>query len=146
MKVKAVIIGGDALGAKLKALSRNSLKDDKDNVIVGFTQNYAVHVHENLHSAHKVGQAKYLETAYKKMMPLTFSLVAQIYQISGSIVKGLLVAGLRIQREAQKLTPVDTGALKASAYTAREKKSAAIINKAQARAWERQEQAKWNRS
>ncbi len=31
--------------------------------------------------------------------------------------QGLLVAGLRLQREAMQLCPVDTGALRASAFT-----------------------------
>lgn len=34
-----------------------------------------------------------------------------------AFAKGLLKAGLWLQREAQQLTPVDTGALKSSAYT-----------------------------
>jgi hypothetical protein len=34
-----------------------------------------------------------------------------------SLLQGLLACGLRIQREAQKRVPVDTGALKSSAFT-----------------------------
>jgi hypothetical protein len=41
----------------------------------------------------------------------------QIEQIKGDVLAGLLEAGLFIQRAAQERVPVDTGNLKASAYT-----------------------------
>ena len=37
-----------------------------------------------------------------------------------SLTKACIVACLRIQREAMKIVPIDTGALRASAYTAKE--------------------------
>jgi hypothetical protein len=140
---KQVVVGEKALKYKLLGLAKKY--DQKDDVVVGFTQNYAIHVHENLHSAHKVGQAKYLETAYKMILPEIKGIVKAILKVGGSLTKGLLIAGLRIQREAQKLTPVDTGALKASAYTARERNSTAAILRAKGRGWEKMEQVKWMR-
>lgn len=41
----------------------------------------------------------------------------QIAQIGGDIAGGLMAAGLLVQADAQKHVPVDTGNLKASAYT-----------------------------
>lgn len=43
----------------------------------------------------------------------------EIQGIENRSMKGLMKAGLRIQRESQKLAPVLTGNLKASAYTRR---------------------------
>jgi hypothetical protein len=45
------------------------------------------------------------------------NLEVQIKGIKGRSMAGLWEAGLQIQRVAQKRTPVDTGNLKASAYT-----------------------------
>lgn len=44
---------------------------------------------------------------------------AKINEIRGVTIGGLLAGGLVVQREAQKRVPVDTGNLRASAYTRR---------------------------
>ena len=104
------------------------------DVIVGFSQNYAVFVHENLEARHKTGkQAKYLTSALKKVWPAIPYIVRQITKKGQSISKGLLVAGLRIQREAQKVVPIDTGALRASAYTTYESTHDAVASSAHMR-------------
>lgn len=91
----------------------------QEDVIVGFTQSYAMHVHENLMAQHKEGKsAKYLLKAARMIWPLVPKIVSKIVQEGHTITKGLIVAGLRIQREAQLIVPIDTGALRASAYTA----------------------------
>lgn len=41
----------------------------------------------------------------------------EVGQIKGRTMAGLMEAGLKIQRSSQKRVPVDTGNLKASAYT-----------------------------
>lgn len=41
----------------------------------------------------------------------------EIGKIKGRTIQGLLKAGLLVQGDAQRQTPVDTGALKSSAYT-----------------------------
>lgn len=48
---------------------------------------------------------------------ITDNLNREVSQIEGASMKGLMKAGLRIQRGSQQLTPVATGNLKASAYT-----------------------------
>jgi hypothetical protein len=45
------------------------------------------------------------------------NLNAQIAQIKGDVLAGLMEAGLQVQRAAQQRVPVQTGNLKASAYT-----------------------------
>lgn len=100
------------------------------SVTVGFTQTYGIYVHENLESSHKQGkQAKFLEQPARELgsSGVLAGLTAEVVKAGKPLEKGLLVAGMRLQREAMKLTPIDTGALRASAFTAptREEDSAA---------------------
>ena len=115
------IEGVGSLLTKLKKME--NLPAIKD-VLVGYTAEYAVFVHENLEASHKVGQAKFLEEPARKLIP---ELALEIRKIMSeekdptklglTIQRALLVAGLRLQRESQELVPVDTGNLKASAFT-----------------------------
>ena len=89
----------------------------KPSVTVGFSQNYAIYVHENLEVHHPVGQAKYLEQPAREMGKELGQITAEVIKNGGTVEEGLLVAGLELQRAAQELTPVDTGALKSSAFT-----------------------------
>jgi len=138
MAKKPKIEGADKLLAQLKALERKSRKDNNLGVIVGYTANYALSVHENLEmklkgqprkKPHKGrywdpqgrGQSKYLEQPYRENRSRIYNQVVQIMRASGSLQKALLVAGLFLQRISQRLVPVDTGNLKASAFTRIEK-------------------------
>lgn len=101
----------------------------KNSVIVGYTANYALHVHENKkmqenREARGVTkrQWKFLEKPAREL-----SNSGEIQRIvnaavagGASLEDGLLLAGLRIQRESMKLVPIDTGNLRASAFTRRE--------------------------
>lgn len=90
------------------------------SVTVGFTMNYAVHVHENLASHHVVGQAKYLEQPARQLSNSgkLGQIIRKTHEATGSLRTGLFAAGIELQGEAQRLTPVDTSALKSSAFTA----------------------------
>lgn len=90
-------------------------------VVVGFTQNYALYVHENLQARHPVGQAKFLEQPARQLKNVLPRQVAAMLKSGYTLPQALIIAGMRLQREAQMLTPVDTGALRASAFTKREK-------------------------
>jgi hypothetical protein len=106
---------------KLKELkTKYSDVGEKPTVVVGFTQQYAVFVHEDLEAYHAVGQAKYLEQPARELGSIIGELVGKVIKKGGTFIQGLLIGGLRLQREAQLLTPVDTSALKASAFTATE--------------------------
>lgn len=110
---------------KVKAmLERKKLPDPRPVVVVGFTQNYALPVHEDLEAHHDVGQAKFLEQPARELADELRDTTAKVYAKTGSLEQGLLIAGLRLQREAQKLVPVKYGALKGSAFTALEKDAA----------------------
>jgi predicted nucleic-acid-binding protein len=115
------IQGLQELKRKLAKLQRQADKDGEASVVVGFTQSYAVHVHENKESHHEVGQAKYLEQPAREKAKELGRIVQEAYSKGSTLEKSLLLAGYRLQREAQQLTPVDTGALRASAFIALEK-------------------------
>lgn len=128
------VVGIEAVNAKLRALANRSMSKDNGVVIVGYTQRYAVYVHE-VPAQHKEGKEwKYLESVVRRLSNEIVRIVEGVYRATNSITKGLLVAGLRIQRESMQIVPIDTGALRASAYTDLESQAAAAASAAQARA------------
>lgn len=89
----------------------------KVSVAVGYTQSYAIYVHEDLNARHPVGQAKFLEHPFRANRAKYTSLVHEAIQKGRTLAEALLLAGLALQRDSQLLVPVDTGALKNSAFT-----------------------------
>lgn len=86
----------------------------KVEVVVGYTQSYALEVHERVDIPHKNGkQAKYLEGPARTYEREIVALVNSEKELKD----GLLKAGLFLQRVSQEVVPVDTGALRASAFT-----------------------------
>lgn len=65
-------------------------------------------------------QAKFLEEPARTYRKAMAKIVVDVTRATGSMMKGLLFAGLRLQRESQKLVPVETGNLKGSAFTEKE--------------------------
>ncbi len=86
-------------------------------VRVGYTQSYAVYVHENLEAHHPNGQAKFLEQPLRTMKDELAGIVVDTMKSGGSLEEGMILAGLRLQSASQELVPVDTGALRRSAFT-----------------------------
>lgn len=125
------------LTAKLKAKAAKAAAAGKESVVVGFCTSYALFVHENMTASHKSGkQAKFLEGPARRLVN-DGTLAAQIrdnVKAGMGVPDALLVAALTVQREAQKVTPVDTGALRASAFTAKESEAASAIEAAADRA------------
>ena len=127
---------------KLSVREKRAAVEGKASVTVGFTQRYAIYVHEDLEAAHTNGQAKYLEQPARELSNsgelgrLVAETVERLKNKEGALEKGLVVAGLRIQREAQKLAPVDTGALKNSAFTSLTKDEDSAADAALARSQE----------
>ncbi len=83
---------------------------------VGFTQRYALWVHE-VQARHVVGQWKYLETPARQKTREMARMIETALKSNIPLMQALMFAGLNLQRAAQLLTPVDTSALKASAFT-----------------------------
>jgi hypothetical protein len=63
------------------------------------------------------GQAKFLETPLRTERDVLARIVIQALARGQPLSVALFLAGLRLQRESQRLVPVDTGNLKASAFT-----------------------------
>jgi len=110
------IEGLHKLEAKLKEMA-TAYGPTKVGVQVGYTQTYAIHVHEK-QASHKVGQAKYLEQPAREYQGTIAAIIAKAIKKGKTLEQAMLLGGLRLQRESQKLVPVDTSALKASAFTA----------------------------
>lgn len=115
------IEGVERVIAKLK-FSEQQAKNDNESAVVGYTQSYAIYVHENLDAHHAEGkQAKFLETPARELAPELARIVADTYKKTKSMSKGLLVAAFRLLRASQEIVPIDTGALKASGFASYQK-------------------------
>ncbi len=110
------IEGVNAVRRVLAKLMRIARREDKVSVVVGYTTNYAVYVHET----HKT-KPKFLETPAREMQRKLATIVRTTRRHGGTLEDGLLLAGHALQRASQKLVPVDTGNLKGSAFTEVEK-------------------------
>ncbi len=88
------------------------------SVIVGYTAEYSIFVHENLEASHKTGkQAKFLETPARQNQDVYAAIVAKALKQGEKSDGALLLAGLKLQTDSQRLVPVDTGNLRGSAFT-----------------------------
>ena len=105
------------------------------SVVTGFTAGYALSVHENLEmrgagkprrSGHGlywdpqgIAGPKFLENPARELSNSgeLSRILTSLVRSGKTVMQGLLACGLRIQREAQQRVPVDTGVLKASAFT-----------------------------
>lgn len=105
----------------LKKVVRDYTKNGtKVSVITGYTQKYALKVHETKRN-YKVGQWKYLETPARTERKKMGQLAVQAAKKGLPLIDCLVPAGIWLQRVSQnKYCPVDTSALKASAFTAKE--------------------------
>lgn len=113
--MKVTVEGGKNLETNLAA-RLTKYGSSNPVVVVGFTQKYAIYVHE-VAAYHKVGQWKYLETPARQLRSALKDIIKRALAAGTTMEQALLLAGLRLQRAAQQLTPVDTSALKASAFT-----------------------------
>lgn len=115
----------DGLKAVKTVLEELQDEATKDQVtyVVGYTQNYALAVHENPTSARsqKRGKSnKYLEKPARNDEQNIARVVRETYEQTKSLDQALMVGGLYLQRISQEIVPIDTGALRVSAFTAHE--------------------------
>lgn len=66
---------------------------------------------------HTVGQAKFLEQPARAMSAQLSETVVGALRSGKTMAQALLLAGLKLQAASQRLCPVDTGNLRASAFT-----------------------------
>ena len=107
----------EGLKEVIAALKAKDKHGRAGRVVVGYSAEYAVHVHENLEVYHRVGQAKYLEQPARQYAGEISKLVRDALAKGFTLVQALFMGGLRLQRESQLLVPVDTGYLRSSAFT-----------------------------
>lgn len=108
----------ERLGQVIRKLRNLARRHEKTSVKVGYTAQYAVYVHENLEANHpNGGQAKFLEQPAREMREELGAGVRRDMRAGMTLQQALLRAGLKLQAASQQLVPVDTGALRASAFT-----------------------------
>jgi hypothetical protein len=108
------------LKSKLEKLTDKYRSKGEDSVVVGYTANYAVYVHERP-AKHAPGkQWKFLEQPARRLGGVLGGIIAKSLQGGAKLLQSLYLAGMRLQRESQQIVPVDTGNLRGSAFTVRE--------------------------
>jgi hypothetical protein len=131
MAFTGYIKGVKSLLRNLETLKRVADHERSDSVEVVYTSRYAVYVHENPEMKLKgkprpsglgnywgpEGQSKFLIGPAYSMVPELRRIIAKVYTATGSLTKGLLLAGLRLQSASQKVVPVEHSNLRASADT-----------------------------
>lgn len=128
------------LMAKLDRKVAQAITDSEVSAVVGFTAAYALYVHENMEiwppgmrlrgqprpkgrgyfwDPQGKAQPKFLEQPARQLAGngTLGSIIVQVLRSGKTVAMALLTAGLRLQREAMELVPVDTGNLRASAFT-----------------------------
>ena len=118
----ARIEGMDGLMNVFRRLTVDARKDGQASVVVGYTARYGLWVHENLQNRHPVGAAKFLETPARQLSSdgTLAKIISNATRRGVELGTALVLAGLRLQRASQQMCPVDTGAMRASAFTRRD--------------------------
>lgn len=114
------VLGMRSLRDNLQKRLRKAGKGTKAgtaSVIVGYTQEYAIYVHENLEAYHEVGNAKFLEIPFREIEPDVPSILRKSIAAGMTLPQALLALGLKVQRTSMEQVPIDTGALRSSAFT-----------------------------
>ena len=109
------------LESKLQQLSGKYGSSNQVSATVSQSAQYAIYVHEDLEAGHNVGEAKFLEKAALRNKDKVAERVTKMLPTT-KMSLALYSSALLIQRDSMKLTPVDTGNLKASAQTEIEKR------------------------
>lgn len=112
---------------RIEAMERSIPKSRHITVEVGYAQPYAMIVHESEEMEHKHGgQSAFLLSVRKEFERLLSETVKRVFVRTKDISQALLVAGNQLKRLAQGRTPVDTGALRMSAWVGLEGTDAQI--------------------
>jgi len=97
---------------------KNAFRKKKLVVLVGYTANYAIYVHEATNARFKAPGtgAKFLENSLRIHADACVALVKSALLREVDFHTALYFAGLRLQRESIKVTPIDTGNLRGSSF------------------------------
>lgn len=107
------------VGRLRKVFADKRRKATDVSVDVGYTANYAFFVHEMVNAVFKAPgtQAKFLEQPARELQSKLGKIIETEMSKGRSLEQALLIAGLFLQAASQKICPIDTGNLKASAFT-----------------------------
>lgn len=140
-------MGVEGINAVRRVLAILRKKYQNCSAVTGYTQSYALAVHESVGMVLKgqprpsprkgfywdpQGQAyaKYLERPARENSTLIGDIARKAVMAGFSFEQGLVMGALFLQRISQLHVPVEMGALKASAFTATEKKADAAARAA----------------
>ena len=115
--VSVAVSGVKKLVSQLRARAAKARTDFGARVAVGYSASYAARVHEDLEAYHRTGQAKFLEQPARTLTKKLSAVVVEQLARKRTFGQAALTAGLLLQRESQKLCPVNTGHLRSSAFT-----------------------------
>ena len=122
------------VAAKLKKMANEAAQAQKLSCVIGYTAAYALFVHECVDEVLRgiprpapskglfwdpqgKAESKFLEGPAREFEKVIAEIVAKTFQETGKLGKSLYMGGLFLQRQSMKRVPVDTGNLKASAFT-----------------------------
>ena len=115
------------LKTKLERLQNKYVGSETPSVVVGYTANYAIYVHERP-ARHAPGkQMKFLEQPARQLSGELGNIITTAIEGGSKLLPALYLAGSRLQRESQEIVPIDLGNLKGSAFTAKEDDLMSVI-------------------
>ena len=116
MKSKIKLTG---VGRLKKTFDTARKKAESSSVIVGYTANYAIYVHEMVGANFKRpgSQAKFLEQPAREMKGDLVKQIERDLANGMDMSDALKEAGLKLQRASMEICPVDEGNLRESAFT-----------------------------
>lgn len=105
------------LEMKLKGQPRDPrLRANKSGRRVNPPRNRQVNPQGLYWDPHGIGQSKFIETPMRQHQGNMAKIVENAMRAGSTLLKALILAGMFLLRESQKLVPVDTGNLKASGF------------------------------
>lgn len=104
----------------IKRMQEQVRKTEKAAVVVGFSQRYAVFVHEHIpaNATYRVGQSKFLESTSRLFAEVLAQDIANGVKAGRPLLEVLLETGNVLLNATKDITPMDTGALRESGFVA----------------------------
>lgn len=107
--------GVERFQRKLQVLSKRVGKE-RTEVTIGYAAHYALRVHEDLVTPHRVGKAKFLEGPMRRYRNQAAKIARDAMERKRPIGEALRLAGDFILRKSKQEVPIDTGFLRDSGF------------------------------
>lgn len=113
-------------------LKKKSRETKNARVVVGFSQRYALFVHENIpaNATYRVGQSKFLESTSRLFAEVLAQDITNGVKQGKPLLEVLLETGQVLLNATLDITPMDTGALRESGFVASVKQADAVAAEA----------------